>query len=60
MLTVKTCLDCGGEYRGGPKGRYCRACRIRRVSESAKRRRLCEIGASARWGTKKEEEENAG
>lgn len=56
MLTVKTCQDCGGEYRGGPLARFCPDCRKKHVGDSARRRRLCDIGAGARWNPKKDTE----
>lgn len=52
MLTSKICQDCGATFQGGQLGRYCMNCRKRRSGESAKRRRLCNIGAAARWGKK--------
>lgn len=54
MSELKTCQDCGVEYRGGPLARYCQDCRKKHVGDSARRRRLCEIGAGARWHTKKD------
>ncbi len=47
-----TCKDCGTKFQGTPAARYCKACVKRRISDSAKRRRLCYIGAGARWGKK--------
>ena len=55
MLTIKSCQDCGIEYRGGPKGRFCPDCRKKHVGDSARRRRLCDIGAAARWGQKQKD-----
>ena len=44
------CLDCGKKFTGCKKASFCYDCRRRHVGESAKRRRLCDIGAKARWG----------
>ena len=54
MSELKTCQDCGSEFRGGPQGRVCPACRKKHVGNSARRRRLCDIGAGARWHPKKD------
>lgn len=43
------CEGCGERFTGCKTARFCYDCRRKRVSESAKRRRLCDIGASARW-----------
>ena len=53
-MQIKTCQDCGGEYRGGQLARFCPACRKKHVGASARRRRLCDIGAGARWHPKKD------
>lgn len=55
MLTPKRCEECGAEFMSGPRGRICPECRKKHVGESAKRRRLCDIGARARWGLPKKE-----
>ena len=52
-METKRCQDCGVEFSGGKLARFCQACRKRHVSESSKRRRLCDIGARARWGAGK-------
>ena len=35
MLTKKICQDCGAEFVGGPKGRYCKECRGRHLKDAA-------------------------
>lgn len=44
------CADCGKKFLGGKNASFCYDCRRRHSGESAKRRRLCDIGAKARWG----------
>ncbi len=48
--TWKKCLDCGESFCGGPLARFCLDCRKAHVAKSSKARRLCDIGARARWG----------
>ena len=55
MMTIKRCEECGAEFESGPRGRLCQKCRNKRVGDSAKRRRLCDIGAKARWGLPKKD-----
>lgn len=47
--TMHICKDCGKQFLGCKTASYCGVCRKKHVSESAKRRRLCDIGAKARW-----------
>jgi len=47
------CADCGKKFLGCKTATFCYDCRRRHSGESAKRRRLCDIGARARWGKKK-------
>jgi hypothetical protein len=47
--TMHICPDCGQEFLGCKAARYCYDCRRRRTGESAKKRRLCDIGARAKW-----------
>lgn len=54
---LKICRDCGGEYKGGPTARFCPDCRKRHVGQSSKSRRLCDIGAQARWHPKADKPE---
>lgn len=54
--TMHVCKDCGQEFVGCKAASFCYDCRRKRVGESAKRRRLCDIGARARWGAKAKEE----
>lgn len=42
------CEDCGKVFKGGPSAFLCPQCRKRRLSESAKKRKLNELGAEAR------------
>ena len=44
------CADRGKKFLGCKTATFCYDCRRRRCGESAKRRRLCDIGAKARWG----------
>lgn len=46
----KRCQDCGAVFCGGPLARFCLDCRKAHVAKSSKARRLCDIGARARWG----------
>lgn len=61
--TMHICLDCEKEFIGCKAARYCYDCRRRRVGESARTRRLCDIGGRARWekarGLKKEETDSS-
>jgi len=54
------CLDCGKKFTGCKAASFCYDCRRRHVGESAKRRRLCDIGARARWGEPAAREEGRG
>ena len=58
--TWKKCLDCGAAFCGGPLARYCLDCRKAHVARSSKARRLCDIGARARWGEPAAKEEGRG
>lgn len=53
--TWKKCLDCGESFCGGPLARFCLDCRKAHVARSSKARRLCDIGARARWQKTKDE-----
>lgn len=55
MKVIGICRDCGIAFPCGPRARFCPACRKKHVGESARRRRLCDIGAGARWGQKQKE-----
>ncbi len=46
----KRCLDCEAVFCGGPLARFCLDCRKAHVARSSRERRLCDIGARARWG----------
>ena len=52
----KRCQDCGAVFCGGPLARFCLDCRKAHVARSSRERRLCDIGARARWGAKAKEE----
>ena len=54
MQTKEICEDCGKLFVAGPDAYLCPECRKKRWSEYAKRRKLNELGAAARWGKKKE------
>lgn len=54
MQTKEICEDCGKLFVAGPDAYLCPECRKKRLSEYAKRRKLNELGAAARWGKKKE------
>lgn len=56
--TMHVCKDCGQEFVGCKAASFCYDCRRRHVGESAKRRRLCDIGARARWGDAGEKMKN--
>ena len=54
MQTKEICEDCGKLFVAGPDAYLCPECRKKRLSKYAKRRKLNELGAAARWGKKKE------
>ena len=51
----KRCQDCGAVFCGGPLARFCLDCRKAHVARSSRERRLCDIGARARWQKTKDE-----
>lgn len=60
-MAKEICQDCGRVFEAGPKGRYCKACIRRRLSESAKRRGLNRMGGAARSEKcRKEREKHVG
>lgn len=53
MAIAKTiCEDCEKVFLGGPMAHFCPACRKKRISAAAKKRKLWEYGARGRWGNK--------
>lgn len=46
-MAKEICQDCGAAFEAGPFARFCKSCRKRRLSETAKARGLNRIGGKA-------------
>lgn len=57
-MAKEICQDCGKVFEGGPNAHFCKSCIRKRLSDSAKRRKLNKIGNeaySAQQAAKKED-----
>lgn len=47
-MVIEICEDCGKTFKGGPRAFLCPKCRKKRQSDSAKKRKLNQIGLNAK------------